>query len=284
MYMYIYVYIYMYVYVSPSKIQHSLFHENPPQNNSPAQPQETTVTTTAKSSGQMDGILMGHPKYLQVMDSDDENDENGLKRGKNMKMMGKWWENDGCLVKSKNFVASFKPPTTILSSPTESCFKTRTVLGMGLGPHLSRSQMQSLSRWHGCQISHLTATGIALCLFARWVHWVSLGASACDWCSLAPDFRVVPSIQPVSTGEKQRSIAATAPRFERGPNPPTNADFDQELSTFRPNLTLWVSSNVKISFLIFTFLLGSLFQEIFRCIMKDFFSSHAVQESTIHGV
>jgi hypothetical protein len=37
----------------------------------------------------MDGILMGHPKYLQVMDSDDENDENGLKRGKNMKMMGK---------------------------------------------------------------------------------------------------------------------------------------------------------------------------------------------------
>jgi hypothetical protein len=218
------------------------------------------------------------------MDSDDENDENGLKRGKNMKMMGKWWENDGCLVKSKKFVASFKPPTTILSSPTESCFKTRTVLGMGLGPHLSRSQMQSLSRWHGCQISHLTATGIALCLFARWVHWVSLGASACDWCSLAPDFRVVPSIQPVSTGEKQRSIAATAPRFERGPNPPTNADFDQELSTFRPNLTLWVSSNVKISFLIFTFLLGSLFQEIFRCIMKDFFSSHAVQESTIHGV
>jgi len=31
----------------------------------------------------MDGILMGHPKYPQVLDYDDENDdENGLKRRK----------------------------------------------------------------------------------------------------------------------------------------------------------------------------------------------------------
>jgi hypothetical protein len=32
---------------------------------------------------------LGLPLLLQVMDSDDENDENGVKRGKNMKMMGK---------------------------------------------------------------------------------------------------------------------------------------------------------------------------------------------------
>ena len=40
----------IYIYVNPSKIQHAPFHENPPQNNSPAQPQETTVTEPSRAS------------------------------------------------------------------------------------------------------------------------------------------------------------------------------------------------------------------------------------------